>query len=67
MELGVAIIGCGDRGTAHARTWKDRADARACRLHTIVRLRAAPLRMDDICSAKNRLPLPSIKDVGCWT
>ena len=28
MEYGVAIIGCGDRGTTHARSWKDRSDAK---------------------------------------
>ena len=46
MELGVAIIGCGDRGTAHARAWKDRADTRIISVYDPDKQRCERLGME---------------------
>lgn len=43
MDFGVAIIGCGDRGTVHARTWKDRKDTRIISVYDPDKARCARL------------------------
>lgn len=43
MDIGVAVIGCGDRGNAHASVWNDRDDSRIIAAYDMDPERAANL------------------------
>ena len=46
MVHGVAVIGCGDRGSAHAAVWNDRADSRIITVFDPDKTRARKLAVD---------------------
>ena len=53
MKLSVAVIGCGDQGTAHAVAWAERDDAEVVAVYDPLEDRAA--RVADIAEPRTCL------------